>query len=285
VRLSFAGLHFGEEPPLSGKGGSGTVFFTGCPLRCPFCQNYQISREGSGRYVDKYEFADILLKLQDAGAENINLVTPSHMLPSVSEYIDFAETQGLKLPAAWNSSGYETTEVIEHASSFIDIWLPDIKTLSSETAARIYGAPEYPEAAKAAVEQMVSAGSMEIDSEGRMLKGVIVRHLVLPGELESTRTVMRWFSENLYGRAMFSLMMQYTPVFIPGETKAVPQRQLEQSEFEKVVEWLDYYGIEDGFYQELVPGDSWLPDFNRHNPFSSPLSKVIWNFKEGFISR
>jgi len=288
LRVAVAGLHFGEEPPLTGGGGSGTIFISGCSMNCPFCQNYQISRgclgnSAEGRVVSSEAFTEICRAIRDEGAENLNLVTPSHMAPTLMEYIRQIKKAGVKLPIAWNSSGFESVETVGMAAEFTDIWLPDLKTLDENVSRQIYGVRGYPEAAAAAILKMADYGKVEVNKQGRMISGLMVRHLILPGELDSTRGVLSWFAENLKGRVWLSLMSQYTPVFIPGEKRLIPERQLNESEYEKVLEWLDEFAIEDGFVQDLVPGEDWLPDFHRTNPFSSDLSRITWRWDKGFL--
>jgi len=272
LRLAFAGLHRGEEPPLSGKGGSGTVFVSGCNLGCVFCQNWQISTGGGGkrlgRAVSTDEFTALCLELQNRGAENINMVTGSHAVPAIAHYLSAAKTAGLRLPVLWNSSGYENPETLELLDGHIDTWLPDLKTLDSDLAARFFNAPDYPQAAARAILWMMR------NKPGN----VIIRHLILPGYLESTRAVLRWFADNAkghHGPAQLSLMTQYTPM---DGGKHAPGRFLDQREYETVLGWLEEFGIEDGFCQELVTGSDWLPDFNRPNPFASNLSVAVWHF-------
>jgi putative pyruvate formate lyase activating enzyme len=271
LRLAFAGLHRGEEPPLSGKGGSGTVFVSGCNLGCAFCQNWQVSRSPRlGREVSADEFTALCLELQNRGAENINIVTGSHAVPAIARYLSAAKTAGLRLPVLWNSSGYENPETLELLNGHINTWLPDLKTLDSALAARFFNAPDYPTAAARAILWMIR------NRPG----GVIIRHLILPGCLESTRAVLRWFADNALG-AQLSLMTQYTPIggSTPiGGAEHIPGRFLDKREYETVLGWLEEFGIEDGFCQELVTGSDWLPDFNRPNPFTSDLSVAVWHF-------
>ena len=270
LRLAFAGLHMGEEPPLSGKGGSGTIFVSGCNLGCACCQNWQISGGGRaegerlGRAVSAEEFAAICFALQDRGAENINVVTGSHAIPAIAQGLRAVKTGGLRIPALWNSSGYESVAALALLDGLVDTWLPDLKTLDSSLAARLFGAPDYPQAAQAAIRWMLANRPQE----------VIVRHLILPGCLESTRSVLRWFAENA-GGAPLSLMSQYTPM---DKASDVPNRFVSRREYETVLGWLEEFGIEDGFCQELVVGSDWLPDFRRPNPFSSELSVPVWHF-------
>ena len=267
---------------MSGKGGSGTVFVSGCNLGCAFCQNWQISRPPRlGRAVSTDEFTALCLELQNRGAENINIVTGSHAVPALAHYLSAAKAAGLRLPVLWNSSGYENPETLELLDGRIDTWLPDLKTLDSALAARFFNAPDYPAAASRAILWMMRnrPGS------------VIIRHLILPGYLESTRAVLRWFADNALGfarkarKAQLSLMTQYTPIggSTPiGGAEHIPGRFLDKREYEAVLGWLEEFGIEDGFCQELVlgkaAGSDWLPDFNRPNPFSSNLSVAVWHF-------
>ena len=282
LRLAFAGLHLGEEPPLSGKGGSGAVFVSGCNLGCAFCQNWQVSGGGSaggaqpggrlGRAVSTKEFAAICAGLERRGAENVNIVTGSHAVPAIARGLRAAKVCGLGIPVLWNSSAYERTQTLELLDGFVDTWLPDLKTLDSDLAARFFRAPDYPRVAAAAIRWM---------AENRP-HGVIVRHLILPGRIESTREVLRWFAGNVAGSAQLSLMSQYTPV-APGRARQ-PGRFLSRREYETVLCWLGEFGIEDGFCQELAPGSGWLPDFNRPNPFSSGLSVPVWHFAENIVN-
>jgi putative pyruvate formate lyase activating enzyme len=271
LRIACAVLHKGEEPPLVGKGGSGAVFVSGCNLGCAFCQNYQISqgsggKQGLGREVSAEAFAEICLALQEKGAENINIVTGSHAIPAIIKGIAAAKKAGLRIPVLWNSSAYESAEALEMLGAYVDVWLPDLKTLDSEIATSFFNAPDYPAAATAAILKMI----------GQVYppKKVIVRHLILPDYLESTREVLRWFAENAKRKAQLSLMTQYTP--IPGLLESAPKRYVSEKDYNTVLEWLREYEIEDGFCQELVTGSDWLPDFTRANPFSSELSVPVF---------
>ena len=265
LRIGAAVIHFGEEPPLVGTGGSGTIFISGCNLGCSFCQNYQVSQDGLGREVSAKEFSKICTALRDKGAENINIVTGSHAIPGIVEGLIAAKIAGVKIPVLWNSSGYENTDALELLKEHVDIYLPDLKTLDSGIADLFFNAPDYPHTAAAAIKKMMEmAGSVS---------KVIIRHLILPGLLDSSRSVLKWFAENAKGRAQLSLMTQYTP--IPGRERAMPGRYLLEEEYNTVLYWLKEFGIEDGFCQELVTGSDWLPDFNRANPFPSQLSVPI----------
>jgi putative pyruvate formate lyase activating enzyme len=276
LRLAFAGLHRGEEPPLSGEKGSGADFVTGCNLRCSFCQNWQISggvgtgmcsgnSANLGKAVSADEFAEICLELQNRGAENINIVTGSHAVPAVVQGLDAAKFAGLHIPVLWNSSGYESIVALELLKDHIDIYLPDLKTLDEALAAQFFNAPNYPQAATQSIQWMIKNGGCRI----------MIRHLILPGYLESTRSVLRWFADNaMTNGVLLSLMSQYTPI----TASSGPGRFLNNHEYDTVLGWLDEFGIDDGFCQELLTGSDWLPDFTRPNPFSSDLSVSVWSF-------
>ena len=287
VRIAAALLHFGEEPPLTGRGGSGTVFFTGCTLRCSFCQNHQISLSGMGRRVSAKELADIMLGLEEAGAENINLVTGTHFIPGILESWRNARSRGLGLPVVWNTSGYETLSAVEALAGMTDIFLPDVKTVDPSTAGDEFGTPGYAAAVKKAVERMVELKPVSWgkeapdDAVGResppLLSGTLVRHLVLPGRLDNTRRVLEWYARTCGERALLSLMVQYVPVRGPSGRVITP------SEYEKALGLLEEFGIEEGYVQELDDDGSWLPDFDRVMSFPSPDVKIIWHWKTGFV--
>ncbi|GHU98211.1 radical SAM protein [Spirochaetia bacterium] len=299
LRIAAASIHRGEEPPITGRGGSGTVFITGCTLGCGFCQNWQVSRNGMGRVVSEGEFVRICLILQERGVENINLVTGSHAVPALVRGIGAARRRGLTIPVLWNSSAYEGPEALSLLRDTVDVYLPDLKTLDSEIARRFFGAPDYPEAAASAIRRMIAMrGELRYGPGEVLVSGCIIRHLVLPGFLESTREVLRWFADHAQGRALLSLMTQYTPVHPDGAPRdAPPENYLNHEEYDRVLEWLEEFDIEDGFCQELVTDNGWLPDFNRQNPFSaradpSPesaapadtaLSTPVWHWREGFV--
>ncbi len=289
-RLAVACLHFGEEPALTGRGGSGTLFFTGCTLRCSFCQNHQLSRGGYGVPITAAELARLMLRLQVEGAANINLVTGSHFTPHILEAVGKARQAGLSLPIVWNSSGYESLTTVERLLPAVDVFLPDLKTLDSRLSARLFRAPDYPQAAREALLSMAekplrfdAAGS----GEGLLRSGLIVRHLVLPGLLDSTRAVLEWYAAHLKERALLSLMVQYTPVDAaaaagdgaPGSADLA--RRVSRYETRTVLEWLEELDIEEGFVQEAGAGDDWLPDFRQPSPFPSALSRVVWHAEGG----
>ncbi|MCL2802034.1 MAG: radical SAM protein [Treponema sp.] len=277
LRIGSAVIHKGEEPPLVGWGGSGTIFISGCSLGCSFCQNYQVSQDGMGRIVLPDEFAGICAALKSTGAENINIVTGSHSVPAIIEGFIAARKAGINIPALWNSSGYDSITALELLSEYIDIYLPDLKTLDSEVSGRYFNAPDYPDIAMAAILKMCAIKNNK--------SKVIIRHLILPGYLDSTLSVLRWFADNIKDKAMLSLMTQYTPIpnrfSKSGEKLPMPSRYLSNEDYETVLHWIKKLGIEDGFCQELVTGSDWLPDFTRVNPFPSELSVPVWHYSCG----
>jgi len=278
LRIAWAGLHFGEEPPLTGEKGSGTIFFSGCTLKCSFCQNYQLSHLGLGRRISTEELAGIMVRLQREGAENINLVSGSHFAPSVIEAIGQAKDQGLSLPIVWNSSGYERADSLEMLLKEVDIFLPDLKTLDQALSEELFKCRDYPEVAGEALKQ-IALHRKERRVEGKLKQGMIVRHLVLPGHLESSLNVLSWFKEELNDKALLSLMFQYTPVS-PLEPKGSLNRRVSGEEYEAVLGCLESLRIERGFMQELDGEQDYLPDFKKRNPFPSTLAKPLWSAAE-----
>ena len=302
IRIASACLHFGEEPLITVFGGSGTIFFTGCTLRCSFCQNYQISQDGMGRVVSKEEFVKICMDLQEAGAENINLVTASHIIPLLAEYLKAARDSGLIIPICWNSSAYESVESLELLKGLVTIWLPDLKTLNSEVSDKLFAAKDYPEVASKAISWMIQNNPLKIENRNgvdresgkqvekeKMMQGVIIRHLFLPGRFEDTALALEWLKENADGKAVISLMSQYTPVpFDEDETQldrrkealsVIENRLVSQQEDEDLRDIIDAYDFEYLFYQDLCQDTEWLPDFKRNQPFSNLLAKSVWHWK------
>jgi putative pyruvate formate lyase activating enzyme len=226
--------------------------------------------------VDAGEFAEICLALERRGAENINIVTGSHAVPAIIEGLRRARAARLSIPCLWNSSAYETTEALDMLGGVIDMYLPDLKTLDENIAASFFNAPDYPRYAQEAIIKMMDMAAGK--------NKVIIRHLLLPGFMESTKEVLRWFADNAGGRALLSLMTQYTPIpAAPGHEAKAPRRFVSKEEYETALGWLEEFGIEDGFYQQLETGGEWLPDFERPNPFSSELSVPVWHWRHGFL--
>ena len=282
--VAWAGLHFGEEPPITAKGGSGTIFITGCNLACAFCQNYQISQDGMGCSVEPETFANICFALQDKGAENINIVTGSHHVLPILEGLSIAREKGLLVPVLWNTSSYEKRTEIMRLSTRIDIWLPDLKTLDPAVSSSLFNAHDYPQVATEAILSMAEFSPLvyATQEKEKLLSGVIVRHLALPNRMKDTENIIKWFSKNLKDRALLSIMTQYTPINRKEATKA-PDRYISDEEDDSIRDMLSKYDVEEGFYQELVQDSSWLPDFNNVQPFSSSLAKPVWHWSRGFV--
>ncbi len=262
-----AALHMWEEPCLSGEEGSGTVFFTGCTLGCVYCQNSDISRRTAraGKAVTPERLAEIFLELEEKRANNINLVTPTMYSPSISEAIEIARERGLTLPLLYNTSGYERVEILRKLDGKIDIYLPDFKYLSEELAAKYSCAADYPDFAKSALAEMVrQVGSCEFDSRGMMTRGVIVRHLLLPGQLkESMRVIEYLFNE--YGNSIYySLMSQYTPTTsLDRERYPELARRVTTYEYNKLIDYALSLGMENAFIQEREAAkESFIPAFD-----------------------
>ncbi|MCR4821649.1 MAG: radical SAM protein [Treponema sp.] len=304
IKIAVACLHFGEEPLITVHGGSGTIFLSGCNLRCAFCQNYQISQQGMGAFVSKEEFAQICLRLQEAGAENINLVTGSHHIPALAEGLAQAKKEGLTLPVCWNSSGYDSVESLKMLEGLVSIYLPDLKTLSSELSQSLCAASDYPQKAKEAIKWMIEHNPLKLTSvkkeidgkiveKDKILQGVIVRHLFLPGKFFETADVLEWLHNNADGKAIISLMSQYTPVpFKDTEENlakrkkalsAIENRLVNESEDADLKDLIEAYDFDYLFYQDLCADTEWLPDFERKQPFSYKLAKPVWHWKESFI--
>lgn len=256
-----AGLHFWEEPCISGPGGSGAVFFCGCSLRCVFCQNRAISRGGCGKELTVKRLREIFDELVWQGADNINLVTPTHFTDLIAE----ALRQGKpSVPVIWNSGAYEEPETLKTLEGLVDVYLPDYKYADSALAARFSHAPDYPQKAWAAIREMVrQTGDYRLDEDGMLLSGVLIRHLVLPGHIENTLDVIdKVTGEFTDENVLFSLMSQYTP---PEEPLEFPElnRRLTQEEYDRAVDYLYLCGWENGYVQELSSAQSeYTPDFD-----------------------
>ena len=247
-RIARAAPHFGEEPCISGANGSGTVFFSGCNLRCVFCQNAQISRGGTGKTVSVSRLRDIFLELQDKGVHNINLVTASHYVEPVAEALREAK---LNIPVAWNSSGYDSVEALRRLEGLVQIYMPDLKYGSSDIARRYSAASDYPEVARAAILEMYrQTGSFVLDENDMLKSGVLIRHLILPENERNSREVIDFVADNFPGdMVLFSLMSQFTPM--PG-TERFPelQKTVTPELNDRLIDYMCARGIEYGFWQE-----------------------------------
>ncbi len=271
VRVAAHLLHFGEEPPISGERGSGTIFFSGCPLNCVFCQNWQISQTGQGRPVAASELAHMMLDLEKQGAHNINLVSPTPWAPQILEALAEARRRGLSLPLVYNTGGYDSPAALELMGGLIDVYLPDVKYAQPEAADRYSGAADYVEVNHAAVREMVrQTGPLTFDGEGMAVRGVLIRHLVLPGGLSGTAEVLRWLTDEFGPDLWMSLMAQYLPCHKVGGNGLFPEinRPLTEDEYDAVLDLAGDLGLENVFIQELTASETYVPDFETPEVFS-----------------
>ncbi|KPK24800.1 MAG: hypothetical protein AMK69_15630 [Nitrospira bacterium SG8_3] len=276
LRVAYVGPHFGEEPPITGQNGSGTIFFTGCSLRCSYCQNYQISRDGLGKPMDMDAlFRGVMEMMEKDKVHNVNLVTPDHFFPHAFQLVSLIRRSGSNLPVVWNLSGYQSLTLLEIAELFTDIYLPDFKYADPALSMRLSKCKDYPTLALEAIVEMVrQKGFLHVSDSGSELakKGVLVRHLILPGQIENSLNALTTLFLEFGGRLPLSLMSQYTP--------ALPQRHGElnrsvtREEFERVYSHAMDLGFEHLYVQfpdqkppDRSPHSPFLPDFQRERPF------------------
>lgn len=277
VRVARASLHMWEEPCISGQNGSGTIFFSGCPLKCVFCQNRSIALGGKGKELTIKQLSALFLLLQEKGAENINLVTPTHFTPQIAGALSQAKARNLTIPVVYNTSGYEYAKTLRILDGLIDIYLPDMKYYSAQLSAKYSNAPDYFEIASEALAEMVRQTGTIVFQKDLMKKGVIVRHMVMPGCTKDSRAVIKYLYET-YGDAIYmSIMNQYTP---PEDLTEFPEisRCVTRREYEKVVDYAVSLGVENAFIQEgNTAKESFIPDFND-NVF---LDEILKGEQEG----
>ena len=260
-RVIRATPHYGEEPCISGTRGAGTIFFSGCNLRCVFCQNREISRKSVGKTLSVSELRTLMQRLRDQGVHNIELVTPTHFTRVIAEAL---EGLNLGIPVVWNSSGYESVETLRLLDGLVQVYMPDLKYLSAETAGRYSAAADYPEAATAAIGEMVrQRGAYRLDGDGLLQSGVLIRHLILPGQISESMDVIDYVADTFpSGTVLFSLMSQYTPM--PGlERFPELRRTVSAEENENLIHYLQARRLQDGFWQELSSvGEESIPLFD-----------------------
>ncbi len=249
--ISSFNLHFGEEPPISGYRGSGTIFFARCNLHCVFCQNYPISQLGHGREISVEELSQIMLKLQKQGAHNINLVTPTHFVPQIVEAYDLATRENLHLPLIYNSGGYESLETLKLLDGIVDIFMPDAKYGNDEKALKYSNAPNYWQINKLVLKEMFrQAGNLKINEEGIATKGLIVRHLVLPENLAASMEIFQFIAKEISHYTYISIMAQYHPAHLSYQFTEL-SRKITKKEYQKVLEIADKEGLHQGWRQEI----------------------------------
>lgn len=268
LKVARAALHFWEESCISGTKGSGTVFFSGCSMHCVFCQNKEIAQGSLGKEISKERLAEIFLELQEQGANNINLVTPGQYVPHIIWAVEEARNQGLMLPIVYNTSSYEKVDTLKQLEGIVDVYLPDFKYWSSELAKKYSNAPDYPEIAKAAIAEMVRQQSevqFEYDDTqdiDLIKKGVIVRQLLLPGQLKDAKQIVKYLHETYENKIYLSLMSQYTPL---AHVENYPElnRKVDRRIYDKYVDYAIEIGVEYGYIQEEdVAEESFIPEFN-----------------------
>ena len=250
VKIALYSTHNFEEPCISGKKGSGTVFFSNCNMNCVFCQNYEISQQGKGREISIDELASIFIKQQEKDVENINLVTPTSYVPQIIEAIKIARNKGLKLPIVYNTNGYEKVETLKMLEGYIDIYLPDFKYSDNELAKRLSKVDNYFEIVTEALKEMYrQTGKSIFNDDGIMQKGMIIRHLVLPNHILNSRRVLKWINENMHD-VYVSVMAQYFPTYKAKDIDDI-NRKLTKEEYEQIENYLYRLDLENGYIQEL----------------------------------
>lgn len=253
VKIALYSTHDFEEPCISGKKGSGTVFFSNCNLNCVYCQNYEISQQGKGKEISIEELANIFLEQQNKNVENINLVTPTSYVPQIIEAIKIAKERGLKIPIVYNTNGYENIETIKKLEGYIDIYLPDLKYSENKLGKRYSKIENYFEIATKAIKEMeTQIGNPKFNDEGIMQRGVLVRHLVLPNNIENSKKVLKWMKDNLKEDTYVSIMAQYFPTF-KAKTEEYKElnRKLNLKEWEEIENYIYELNFKNGFMQEL----------------------------------
>lgn len=263
VEIALASLHYFEEPCISGKNGSGTVFFSNCNLKCVYCQNYKISHKGFGKKISVSHLADIFLSQQKKGANNINLVTPTMYVPHIITAIKIAKQKGLNIPIIYNSSGYEDVDTIKLLNGYIDVYLPDFKYYFSDIAKKYSNVENYFEIASSAILEMYKqVGDPVFDDNGLIKRGMIIRHMILPNNVENSKMVLKWINGNLSNKVYISVMAQYFPTYKACEYPEI-NRKITDEELNSVWDFASYLGFENGFIQELGEHEEeYVPDFD-----------------------
>lgn len=251
IKIALVSTHMYEEPCISGTNGSGTIFFSNCNLSCKFCQNYEISQLGKGYEITIEELASIMIKQQEAGVHNINLVTPTMYVYQIIEAIKIARKNGLNIPIIYNSNGYENVETIKALKGYIDVYLPDLKYYSNEIAVKYSKAPNYFEIASKAILEMINqVGEPIFDEDGMIKKGVMIRHLVLPNHIQNSKNVLKWIKENIPEEIYIDVMAQYFPTYKAKEDELI-NRKLTKREYKEIENYFYLLDFKNGYMQEL----------------------------------
>lgn len=262
IKIALSSLHMFEEPCISGENGSGTVFFSNCNLNCKFCQNYKISQLGKGKEITVKELASIFIEQQEKNAENINLVTPTMYVYQIIEAIKIARKNGLHIPIVYNTNSYETIETIKLLDGYIDIYLPDLKYYYNDIAYKYSKINNYFETATSAIQEMYKqVGAPILDEFGMMKKGLMIRHLVLPNNIENSKKVLKWIKDNLDNNIYVSVMAQYFPTYLAKEDETI-NRKLTKKEYEEIESYLYSLDLDNGYIQELGEHEEeYVPNF------------------------
>lgn len=251
VKIALYSVHNFEEPCISGEKGSGTIFFSNCTMNCIYCQNYEISQEGKGKEITIQELADIFIKQQERNVQNVNLVTPTSYVPQIIEAITLAKEKGFNLPIVYNTNGYENVETIKMLNGYIDIYLPDLKYYFNELGEKYSKVKNYVEIATEAIKEMYNqVGAPVLDDDGIMQKGLMIRHLILPNNIENSKQVLKWIKENMDPNVYVSIMAQYFPTYKAKENSDL-NRKLTMQEYEEIENYLYGLELENGYIQEL----------------------------------
>ena len=251
VKVALASIHNFEEPCISGRNGSGTVFFSNCNLSCEFCQNYEISQQGLGKEISIERLAEIFIEQQLRGADNINLVSPTSYAVQIIEAIKIAKNNGLKIPIIYNTNGYENIETLKLLEGYIDIYLPDLKYAENDLAKKYSKIENYFEIATSAIKEMYrQVGKNEYDENGIIKAGIIIRHLILPNHTENSKKVLKWIAENMPKNITVSVMAQYFPTYKAKEIKDI-NRKITKYEYQKIENYLYSLDLENGYIQEM----------------------------------
>lgn len=266
IFVAHYGPHFGEEPLISGMHGSGTIFFSSCNLRCVYCQNFQISHECIGKNITIDELIEIFFTLQSKGLHNINLVSPTPYVPFIAAAIDSSRGKGIHIPFVYNTHAYETVDTLRMLDGLIDVYLPDFKYWSGDVASRLSSARDYPETARRAILEMKrQVGNLVIEG-GMARKGILVRHLILPSNLAGSRQVLGWIKRELGPETYVSLMSQYNPLYRASDYPMLGRR-IREDEYDTLLDFVVKEGFENVFVQELESSETYMPDFEREEPF------------------
>ena len=263
IKIALYSIHNFEEPCISGEKGSGTIFFSNCNMNCVFCQNYEISQLGRGKEITIEELANVMIKQQERNVQNINLVTPTSYALHIVEAIKIARKKGLEIPIVYNTNGYESVETLKLLEGYVDIYLPDLKYYYDDLAKKYSKVDNYFEIATKAIQEMYrQVGTPVLDENGVMKKGLMIRHLILPNEVQNSKKVLKWIKENIDSNVYVSIMAQYFPTYKAKEIQEIA-RKITKEEYEKVENYLYELDLENGYIQELGEHEEeYVPDFN-----------------------